>query len=145
MKIKYPLIFIFLIMSTCRCTSQILRNDKYEMYLIYLEENEVSIAKGIYMTDRSQYYYEGIIDVISLENGESKKYNYFFSTWDDTYKEFLVKDANNESILPKIFFKDKINALIKKGENIITTKLEDTRAIEYAILSSMVVWMDNKK
>ena len=140
---KKTVFFLLILLLPFICSSQILRNDKYEIYLINIEENQVNIAKGMYMTDRFQFYYEGTIEVISMRDGKSVKYDFFFSTWDDAYKEFLIKDKDRNDILPKIFFKDKKNALIKIVDEIKSTELVDNSDLNSSILSSMVVWLEN--
>lgn len=124
--------------------SQTLRNDKYELYLINFQENEVNIAKGMYMTDNKQYYYEGTIEVTFMNNGKTSNFNFFFSAWDDKYKEFVIKDANFNILKPKIFFNNKEIAYVIVNEKEKETKLKDNSSLENAILSSMVVWLDNR-
>ena len=142
---KKTLLTLFLLLTSLLSFTQILRNDKYEMYLLDFMENEVSIAKGMYMTDRPQYYYEGTIEVTSMDNGASSKYNFFFSTWDDSFKEFQVKDVNYKIEQPIVTFKGKSKAIIKKENKELHFKLEDTSSVENSILSSMVIWLDCKK
>jgi len=137
------LVVVFLLVSIIGI-SQTLRNNRYELYLIKFEENEVNIAKGMYMTDKSQSYYEGVIEVTSMETGDTKNYTFFFSAWDDKYKEFLIKDKDFNIIKPKISFKDKTIAFYKKGDEEKSVKLEDNSNLENSILSSMVVWLDNQ-
>ncbi len=124
--------------------SQRLVNDKYELFLLNIEENEVNIAKGMYMTDNKQYYYEGNIEVSSLENGKITKYAFFFSSWDDKYKEFSIRDTNSNFMNPVLIFDDKITAIIK-GDKTKTFKLKNNSSIENSILSSMLIWLDNRK
>ncbi len=137
------LILIFLLVSIIGI-SQTLRNDRYELYLIKFEENEVNIAKGMYMTDKPQSYYEGVIEATSMKTGETKNYTFFFSAWDDKFKEFLIKDKDFNIIKPEIYFNDKEIALVKIGDEEKATKLEDISNLENSILSSMVVWLDNQ-
>jgi len=138
------LILLFL-MTSFVSYSQTLRNDKYELYLIKFEENEVTISQGMYMTDRAQSYFEGVIEVTYMGNGETKKYNFFFSTWDNNFKEFQVKNSKFEVLMPKIIFKNNSLARIKDTDSEEYIKLEDTSNFENSILSSMVVWLDNQK
>ena len=121
--------------------SQKMRTDNYELYLLSIEENVVKISKGMYMTDRDQYYYEGSIDVICTNTGEEKKYTFFFSTWDNKYKEFLIKDSNRNIVNPKISFKDKTTAYLNNSKNV---KLKNNSSIYNSILSSMIIWLDNQ-
>jgi len=137
------LVLLFLLVSIIGI-SQTLRNDRYELYLLKFEENEVNIAKGMYMTDKPQSYYEGVIEVTSMKTGETTNYTFFFSAWDDKYKEFLIKDKDFNIIKPKINFKDKEIALLKNENEEKSVKLEDNTNLENSILSAMVVWLDNK-
>ena len=123
--------------------SQNMRTEKYELYLLKLEENEVNISKGMYMTQKKQYYYEGVIEVLYLDSGETKEYAFFFSLWDDKYIEFLIKDSNNNSIGQRVYFEDKEIAYVKKNTENISIKLKDNSNIDNSILSSMIVWLDN--
>ncbi len=121
--------------------SQKMRTDNYELYLLSIEENVVKISKGMYMTDKDQYYYEGSIDVTCTNTGEEKKYTFFFSTWDNKYKEFLIKDSNRNIVNPKISFKDKTTAYLNNSKNV---KLKNNSSIYNSILSSMIIWLDNQ-
>jgi len=124
--------------------SQRLKNNNYELFLIEFNENEVDIAKGMYMTDNKQYYYEGIIEVTFMNNGETSEFNFFFSSWDDKFKDFVIKDSNFNIIKPRISFKDKEIAHVKKDNKEIEVKLLNNSNLENAILSSMIVWLDNR-
>ena len=137
---KYKFLLLFFIFTTISF-SQIYRTEKYEMYLMKFEENELSLSKGMYMTDKSQTYYQGVIEVTFMDTGNTKNYNYFFSTWDDIYKEFLIKDDKHNIVLPKIEFENQTTATIKQ-EN-LSIELENNSTIENSILSSMVIWLDN--
>jgi len=135
------IVLVFLLFSSL-LFSQNIRTKKYELYLLNLNENEVNISKGMYMTNKKQYYYEGTIEVLYMDNGDTKEFAFFFSSWDDKFKEFLIKDSNNNTITPEIFFKDKETAFVKNSNT--QTKLKDNSSIENSILSSMIVWLDNK-
>ncbi len=137
------LILIFVIYQI-NSYSQRLKNNNYELFLIEFNENEVDIAKGMYMTDNKQYYYEGIIEVTFMNNGETSEFNFFFSSWDDKFKDFVIKDSNFNIIKPRISFKDKEIAHVKKDNKEIEVKLLNNSNLENAILSSMIVWLDNR-
>jgi len=119
--------------------------DKYEIYLLNIEESSINISKEMKMTSAKQYYYDGTIEVVYMNSGDSKKFNFFFSSWDDKYKEFTVKDTDLNIIKPQIFFKDKETAIIKKLNEDALTKLRDNSNIDNSILSSMIVWLDNQE
>ena len=140
---KNILILIFVIYQI-NSYSQRLKNNNYELFLIEFNENEVDIAKGMYMTDNKQYYYEGIIEVTFMNNGETSEFNFFFSSWDDKFKDFVIKDSNFNIIKPRISFKDKEIAHVKKDNKEIEVKLLNNSNLENAILSSMIVWLDNR-
>lgn len=122
--------------------SQKLITDNYELYLNDYQESEVNIAKGMYMTKNKQYFYEGQVEVTNLNTKKTKLYNFYFSTWDKGYKEFIVKDKDFLNISPDYTFVD--NQTLKytndKGEE-ITAKLKDASTFQNAILSSMLVWL----
>ncbi len=139
---NYLILLTFLFVGTI-AFSQTLRNEKYEMYLVKFEENEVNIAKGMYMTDKNQSYYEGEVEVTLMANGETKNYNFFFSTWDDNYKEFLIKDDKHNIIGNRIAFIDKETAYLLSDVEKTPITLENTNKLESSILSAMVVWLDN--
>lgn len=138
---KTILLAAFILISTISY-SQVLRTKKYEMYLTYLEENQVNVSKGMYMTKNTQVYYEGTIEVNFMSDDENTVvYNYFLSIWDDNYKEFRVTNRKGEKIYPTLQFED--NAVkIDDGEMI---KLEDMTSLESTILSSMLVWLEHQK
>jgi len=136
---------LFVLIFTTNSFSQRLINDKYEMYLIDIEESSMNVSKEMKMTSKTQTFYNGIIEVTFLEDGKSKKFNFFFSSWDNQYKEFLIKDEKHQVVLPKIYFNDKETAIIKKGEEEICTKLEDNTTPDSSILSSMAVWLDHQE
>jgi len=135
---------IFLLIISINSFSQRLINDKYEMYLTDIEESNLTVSKEMKITTKIQTFYDGTIEVTFLETGDTKKFNFFFSSWDNQYKEFLIKDKSNIIVKPKIFFNDKETAIIKKGEEEICTKLEDNTTPDSSILSSMSVWLDNQ-
>lgn len=122
--------------------SQKLITDNYELYLNDYQESEVNIAKGMYMTKNKQYFYEGQVEVTNLNTKKTKLYNFYFSTWDKGYKEFIVKDKDFLNISPDYTFVD--NQTLKytndKGEE-ITAKLKDASTFQNAILSGMLVWL----
>ena len=124
--------------------SQSLKTEKYELFFLNLEENSINISKDMKMGNKTQYFYEGTIEVTYMDSGASKKFNFFFSCWDDEYKEFRVKDTDLNVVKPQIFFKDKATAIIKNTEEDVSINLIDNSNIESSILSSMIVWLDNK-
>jgi len=141
---KKSILFLIFFTFIVNSYSQRLKNDKYELFLIEFNENEVDIAKGMYMTDNKQYYYEGIIEVTFMSNGNISEFNFFFSSWDDKFKDFVIKDANFNVMKPKICFNDKEIAHVKQNEQDTETKLLNNSSLENSILSSMIVWLDNQ-
>jgi len=124
---------------------QKLVTDDFELYLNDYQESEVNIAKGMYMTKNKQYFYEGQIEVTDLNTKKTKLYDFYFSTWDKGYKEFIVKDKEFNNISPEYSFTED-NKSVKytndKGEE-ITVNLKDTSNTDNAILSSMLVWLES--
>ena len=135
---------LVILFFTLTIKSQTIKTDKFELYLNDYQLSEVNIAKGMYMTQNKQFFYEGQVEVNYIDTNKTKMYQFYFSTWDKKYKEFIVKDANFLDISPSFTFID--NNTIKytnaKGEE-ITFKLENTTNDEMAILSSMLVWLEN--
>lgn len=124
--------------------SQSLTNAKHELYLINYEENTLNIEKNMNMTSKDQTYYTGTIEAISTDTGQSVKYNFFFSTWDTKFKEFIIKDKNHQIIEPQLSYPDNNNAQFVAQDKKTTALLKDTSTVEYAILSSMFIWLDNQ-
>lgn len=124
--------------------SQKIITDDYELYLNDYQESEVSIAKGMYMTKNKQYFYEGQIEVTDLNTKKTKLYDFYFSTWDKGYKEFVVKDKDFKDISPTYSFVDNqtIKYSDKDGKEIVV-KLKDSSNTDNAILSSMLVWLES--
>lgn len=141
MKKKVLLLLVFNLI-TLFAFSQSIKTEKYELFLINLEENSINISKEMKMSNKTQYFYEGTIEVIYMNSGASKKFNFFFSCWDDEYKEFIIKDVDNENIGHRVYFKDQKTAHIKKPTGDISINLKDNSSIENSILSSMIVWLD---
>jgi hypothetical protein len=81
--------------------SQRLQDKKYELILTELIENETGFDPTMKMSTSKQYFYEGTIIVNSKNNGEEKKYNFFFAVWNDKCKGFTVKDNQYNIIIPK--------------------------------------------
>jgi len=142
MKKKITLL-VFLLFSLF-IFSQNMKTEKYELYLLKLEEYEVNISKGMYMTQKKQYYYEGVVEVLYMDSGDTKEFAFFLSSWDDKYIEFLIRDSNNNNIGQRVYFEDKEIAHVKKNTENISIKLKDSSSIENSILSSMIVWLDNQ-
>jgi len=139
--LKNNIIIYTIMLSSFVSFSQKIQNNDYKLYLSNLIENETSFENKMNLSNKSQFYYEGKIKVMSRKNGNIKIYNFFFSTWDDKYKEFIVKDEINNVITPKIFFKSKEIAYTIKKEKTKLTKLQDNSIIDNVILSSMLVWL----
>jgi hypothetical protein len=124
--------------------SQRLQDKKYELILTELIENETGFDPTMKMSTSKQYFYEGAIIVTSKDNGEEKKYNFFFAVWNDKCKGFTVKDNQYNIIKPKVYFKDKI-AMIKKGKEIVASiDLKGELQVEKYILSCMLFWLNQK-
>jgi hypothetical protein len=125
--------------------SQNIKKDNLEIYLKDYEESEVNISKGMYMTQNKQYFYEGTLEVVDNDTKTTKKYLFYFSKWDKKFKEFVVKDLEYNYLSPEFEFSED-NQMIKflnhKGEN-TSVKLKDNSGFEMAILSSMLVWLEN--
>ncbi len=124
--------------------SQNLKTEKYEVYLTSIIANEVNIAKSMYMTERKQYFYEGEVEVNVIATNKTRTYLFYFTSWDEQYKTFTVRDKNYNDLAPEINFEDKKTALITKGSEIVKTKLLDNSSIDYSILSSVLVWLENQ-
>jgi len=143
--LKKQVIFSVAILFSIITFSQKLQNDKYKLYLTNIIENETTFDKTIKISSNSQYYYEGEIEVRYLTTGDKRTFNFYFSAWDNKYKEFLVKDDKYNIVTPKIFFKSKdIAYIIKEGLN-IPTKLLDNSLVENTILSSMIIWLNDNE
>lgn len=140
---KYVLFFLVFVSLTI--FSQRVVNKDYELFLLDIEESELNISEGMYLSKNNQFYYQGHIEVMYLTDGSIVNYYFSFTTWDKQYKEFLVKDKDLQSFGPKITFKDKEFALIKKEGETLSTPLFDNSNLENSILSSMIVWLDNMK
>lgn len=137
------LIIIFFIIAVSSY-SQSLKTKKHEVYLTSIIANEVNIAKSMYMTSRKQYFYEGEVEVNIIETNKTMTYLFYFTSWDDQYKTFNVRDKNYEDLAPEINFNDKETAQIIKGSEIIKVKLLDNSNIDYSVLSSVLVWLENQ-
>lgn len=141
---KRILLLVLILLCTLFVSAQKMRTENYELYLLNLEENVLKISKDMNMTDKDQSYYEGTIQVIYMDTGEEKKYSFFFSTWNDKYKEFIIKDSNSKIVKPKISFNDKTTACLTGVDGEISTELKDNSNIDNSILSSMIIWLDNQ-
>ncbi len=126
--------------------SQNLKSDTFELYLNDYQLSEVNISKGMYMTQNKQYFYEGQVEVTNINTNKTKMYSFYFSTWDTEFKEFIVKDAKFINISPDFTFTN--NNTIKytnnKSEEISYT-LKNAKNEEMAILSCMLIWLENFK
>ncbi len=122
--------------------SQILKTDKYEIYLINYSLNEVNIAKGMYLTKNIQYFHEGTLEVNYLDTGSTKSMHFFFSIWDKKYKRFLVKDLSDNIIQPEFIFESnqKIEYKNKSGDE-KSIEIEAFDNIENVILNNMLAWL----
>lgn len=136
-------IFTTLFILVCSCLlAQSLRTDNYELYLNDYVINEVNVSQGMYMTKDKQYFYEGQVEVIDVETNKSTMHQFYFSTWDKGYKEFIVKDAKFNDLQPTFTFKDNNTvSYIDKESKEQTAVLEDNKNVDYAILSSMLIWV----
>ena len=141
---KRILLLVLILLCTLFVSAQKMRTENYELYLLNLEENVLKISNDMNMTDKDQSYYEGTIQVIYMDTGEEKKYSFFFSTWNDKYKEFIIKDSNSKIVKPKISFNDKTTACLTGVDGEISTELKDNSNIDNSILSSMIIWLDNQ-
>ncbi len=143
---KNKILFLLFLTVSIGYSQKIITND-YELYLNDYEESEVHIAKGMYMTKNKQYFYEGQVEVMDLNTKKINLYQFYFSIWDKGWKEFIVKDAKFLNISPAFTFID--NQTLKyvdkdSGEEKLF-KLKDGSTMEQAILSSMLVWLENFK
>lgn len=123
--------------------SQNLKTDKYEVYLNDYIVNEVNISKGMYMTQNMQYFYEGKIEVNYLKNNSTKVVQFFFSVWDNSYKELIIKDMKFNSLSPQFSFTDNntIEFTDESGK-VVTKKIKDSSSYEYAALSGVLAWLE---
>ena len=137
------LLLLFLTISISYC--QTMMNKDYELFLLKIDESQLNFEKGMRITNKIQTYFNGRIEVTSIDTGNIEEYHYYFSIWDDSYKEFIIKDKNKGELLPKLFFKDKKTALLVAGSDIVKTDLKNNTSIEKSILSSMLIWLENKK
>ncbi len=141
---KRIILIITLLIISISSFSQSLKTEKYEIYLNNIIANEVNIAKSMYMTSRKQYFYEGEIEVTEVKTNKTQIYLFYFSSWDDSYKEFSVKDKNFNELAPELNFKDKTTAILIKDGKEQTFKLKDNSSIDSSILSSMLIWLEQK-
>lgn len=141
---KRILLLVLILLCTLFVSAQKMRTENYELYLLNLEENVLKTSNDMNMTDKYQSYYEGTIQVIYMDTGEEKKYSFFFSTWNDKYKEFIIKDSSYKIVKPKISFNDKTTACLTGVDGEISTELKDNSNIDNSILSSMIIWLDNQ-
>lgn len=142
MKIK--LLFIALFISVLGY-SQNIKKDNFEIYLKDYEESEVSIAKGMYMTKNKQYFYEGSLEVIDNKAKTTDVYFFYFSKWDKKFKEFIVKDIKNNELSPEFIFSEdnKTISFTNADDKNLSFELYSHENFEMAILSSMLVWVEN--
>ena len=141
---KKGLIFLLLVISSQLIIAQNIKTDDFEVYLNDYNVSEINISKGMYMTQNMQYFYEGVIEVVDINVNKSNSYRFFFSKWDEKFKEFLVKDNNYKGISPDFTYT--YNSTIKYIDNTnkeVSVKLSDTRSVDYSILSSMLVWLES--
>lgn len=123
---------------------QNIKTNKFELYLNDYTVSEVSISKGMYMTENTQYFYEGKIEVNYIDSNTTKSYQFYFSLWDKEYKEFIVKDLNFIEVSRKFTFKDNKSIIFKDVNNAETlVDLSNNSNIDYAILSSMLIWLEH--
>jgi len=142
--LKKQIITILLLLLGILSYSQRLQNEKYELILTELIENETEFDSAMKISKNKQYFYEGSIAVTSKDDGNEKKYNFFFSVWNDKCKGFLVKDNQYNVIMPKVYFKEK-TAIIKKGNDVIASMdLNGELHVEKYILSCLLFWLNNK-
>ncbi len=123
--------------------AQNIKTDKYELYLTYIEVNELEVAKSMDMTPSLQYFYEGNIEVFNIKTGKTTKHFFYFSVWDKTYKEFLVKDKEYRILSPEISFNENATAILVKDNKVVEFALKNTSNIDMAILSNMLIWLNN--
>jgi len=140
---KNVLLFVIYLITLIGYTQSI-RTDKYEVYLTDIEVNEIQVAKSMGMTPVTQYFYEGAMEVTCIESNKTQNYTFYFSTWDDAYKEFLIKDETFQPIAPEISFKDKETALLVVDSKVKEFKLKDVSTNDQVILSNMIVWLENQ-
>ncbi len=139
------LLFIgLLLLGTISIKAQNIKTDNFEIYLNDYMVSEVNISKGMYMTANKQYFYEGKFEVNNINTNTSTVYQFYFSTWDKVFKEFIVKDLNYKELSPSFSFTDNkiINFTDATGNN-VTKELENVTNVDYAMLSSMLVWLEN--
>ncbi len=141
---KNLLLIAILLIGTIFIRAQNIKTDNFEIYLNDYMVSEVNISKGMYMTTNKQYFYEGKFEVNYVDTNTSKVYQFYFSTWDKVYKEFIVKDINYKELSPSFSFTDNknINYTDTLG-NTVTKELENVTNVDYAMLSSMLVWLEN--
>jgi hypothetical protein len=95
------------------------------------------------MTNNLQYFHEGKIEVVDIDTNKTQMVMFYFSVWDDKFKELIIKDMKFDSLSPKFDFED--NNTIKytsKSGKVVTKKLIDISSFEYAILSGALVWLN---
>jgi len=137
------IILIMLLLVSLISFGQNLKTDKYEVYLNDYVTNEVNISRGMYMTNNLQYFHEGKIEVVDIDTNKSQMVMFYFSVWDDKFKELIIKNMKFDSLSPKFDFED--NSTIKytsKSGEVVTEKLIDISSFEYAILSGALVWLN---
>jgi hypothetical protein len=141
---KTKLLFLALIFSFLSY-SQTLKTEDFNMYLSEYVTSEVNIARGMYMTNNTQYFYEGSVEVIQSGTDISKTYNFFFSSWDKKYIEYAVRDKNFLNISPNYIFTDN-NTLSFTDDSGASVKktLKNSSNVENTILSAMLVWLESK-
>jgi len=142
---KQIILIVTFIIITISGYSQNIKTEKYEVYLTSIIANEVNIAKSMYMTARKQYFYEGEVEVNIIATNKTEVYLFYFTSWDDSYKEFIVKDRNYNELSPELTFNDKVTAIILKDGKEEKYKLIDNSDVDYSILSSILVWLEHKE
>lgn len=142
---KQIILIVAFIIITISGYSQNIKTEKYEIYLTSIIANEVNIAKSMYMTSKKQYFYEGEVEVNIVATNKTEIYLFYFTSWDDSYKEFTVKDRNYNELSPELTFNDKETAIILKDGKEERYKLKDNSNVDYSILSSVLVWLEHKE
>jgi hypothetical protein len=142
---KQYITFVLLFVGILFGFSQNLKSDKYSLYINDIGTSEVNISKGMYMTENKQYFHDGKIEVNDLETNKTTMYQFYFSVWDKKYKEFIVRGLDYKKLSVSYTFED--NDTIKytdKDGKVIKLKLKDSSSLESAILSSFLIWLENK-
>ena len=143
---KKIILIIALFVFTLFNYSQSMRTSDYELYLKDYTINEVNISKGMYMTQNIQCFHEGKVEVNYIDSNTTVMVQFFFSVWDEKYKEFIVKDLEYKPLSPEFSFIDNntLKYTNKFGKEISKT-LKDNSTIENAILSSVLIWLNENE